>query len=359
MRAPDYAGGGLVNLVAELEHRLTGSSPAPRLYPQLASTIPEADSYVLVLFDGLGTGQLEHANAARLRSDLAASIDASFSTQTSVSTATLATGLPPSRHGLISYLLRLPGGVVNTLWWFYSDGSPLELELSSFLPDPMLGERLASAGAESVVVEPAAFMGGPLDQVLFRSTRVVGTDGTSERVSKTLSEAATPGRLILCYVPDVDAAAHGEGFGSDSYAAALTKASGIWDALAKGLPTGAALVGTADHGMVQITRHVEVTPPPGLVLAGDGRVLHIHGHPDTAAEFASPLPGTWIPFDEASNWWGPGPLHPDFEERAPDSLLIGDEGVSFRHAANSLPLACEHGGVTEDELRIPILIGAR
>jgi hypothetical protein len=52
---PDYSGGSLVNLVAEFEHRLTGSSSSPPLHDNLTALIPEASTYVLFLFDGLGT----------------------------------------------------------------------------------------------------------------------------------------------------------------------------------------------------------------------------------------------------------------------------------------------------------------
>ena len=42
MNGPDYSGGGLVNLMAELELRLIGSAPNPGLDPDLAATIPDA-----------------------------------------------------------------------------------------------------------------------------------------------------------------------------------------------------------------------------------------------------------------------------------------------------------------------------
>jgi hypothetical protein len=100
---PDYSGGSLVNLVAELERRLIGSSPSPGLHPPLAEAIPESDSYVLVLFDGLGVGQLDHPAAADLRDSLVAPIDAPFPSTTTVSLATVATALPPSQHRLHGY----------------------------------------------------------------------------------------------------------------------------------------------------------------------------------------------------------------------------------------------------------------
>ena len=66
LRLPDYAGGSLVNLVAELEHRLTGNALHPGLHRDVATLIPDAATYVLVLFDGLGDGQLTHPAAAPL-----------------------------------------------------------------------------------------------------------------------------------------------------------------------------------------------------------------------------------------------------------------------------------------------------
>ena len=69
---PDYDGGSLVNLMAELEHSLTGAAASRRLHPHLADHIPEADTYVLCLFDGLGAGQLDHPAAEPLADSIRA-----------------------------------------------------------------------------------------------------------------------------------------------------------------------------------------------------------------------------------------------------------------------------------------------
>ena len=105
---PDYAGGSLVNLIAELESRLTGSAVSPRLHPRLAEHIPEGQSYVLCLFDGLGAGQLDRPAAEPLRRSMRATIDCPFPATTTVSLSVLATGLPPSQHGLLGYQAWLP-----------------------------------------------------------------------------------------------------------------------------------------------------------------------------------------------------------------------------------------------------------
>ncbi|MBU1225775.1 MAG: alkaline phosphatase family protein [Actinobacteria bacterium] len=268
MRVPRYDGCGLVNLAGEIEHRLIGSSPSPRLDPAIRGVIPPADSYILVLIDGLGAGQLGHPAARPLAAAQLATVDAPFPTQTSVVTSTLATGLPPSRHGLIAYQLMLPPhGIVNTLYWFAIGAAEmLDDDPAAFLPSPNTAERLAAAGRRVIVVEPSALVGSPIDRVLYRGASMRGAAGEEEAVAAAIEEAAAPGRLVVVYFPHVDAAAHLAGQGSDIYAAALETVGRAWTALAEGLPPGAALIGTADHGHVDVLphHHIPVGSVPGV-----------------------------------------------------------------------------------------------
>lgn len=358
MRAPDYEGGGLVNLIAEVELRLTGEAVSPRLAPGLRGHLGDADTYVLVLFDGMGDLQLgSHPAGARLRGHRVSSLDTSFSSQTSVVTATLATGIPPSQHGLIAYVMKLSDGdPVNTLWWFDTVGTTPDLDLESFLPRPNLAERMLARGVDAVVVEPAAFLGSPLDRVLYRGASKRGVEDAGSIVDAVLESAAQRNRLVVAYLPDVDAAGHAFGTGSDEYTEALVRVSSIWQQIGDGLPGHAGLLGIADHGMVDITTYVEVSPPEGLVLSGDSRVIYVSGDPSEAAMLAEGLPGAWRRTIELPDLWGPGPHHPEFGRRRPDVLIFAGPGVGFLYQGNSVPLAAFHGGLTEQELRVPLLV---
>ena len=312
MRAPDYQGGGLVNLVAELEHRLIGSARSPRLRTDLGALIPPAQSYVFVLFDGLGDHQLGHPAAAGLARARVGAIDSSFSTQTTVNTSTLATGLPPSQHGLIAYLLRLDGRVVNTIFWFDSEGRAVETEYSKVLPAGNLPERLAAAGAESVVVQPSAFIDSPLDRVLYRGATIVPADDDAAAVRIALERAARPGKLVAVYVPHIDAAAHAAGQESGLYRDALLDAAAIWEAIATGLPPQAVAVGTADHGHVDVAPHNRIHLPHVREMAfyGDSRVVSVSGDVSVAAALAGDLPATWVSTIRYGRLVGTTPLSP-------------------------------------------------
>ena len=361
MRPPDYSGGGLVNLVAEVEQRLTGKAPSPGLHPDAAAAVPEAASYVLALFDGLGDAQLAHPAAAPFAAARRGGLDAPFPTTTTVSLATIATGLPPARHGLIAYQLWLPdlGQVANTIKWTTLWGDPLGLDFEAFLPRPNTWERLAAAVVEPIVLQPLGFGGTPLTRVLYRGCRVEPYADPAEAVEAARQLARPARRLVLLYVPQVDFAAHVWGQGSDGYEAALRLAAGLWEGVAASLPPDAALVGTADHGHTDIPkdRQVRIDRPEheGRTFYGDPRVTFVKGN---GAPLAAGLPAIWVPLEEMEGWWGPGKPHPWFAERAPDGALFADPGWAVLHRFSDDRLIGQHGGLTEEELRIPLLVAA-
>ena len=361
MRAPDYSGGGLVNLASELEHRLRGDHVSPLLYPDLAATIPDATTYVLVLFDGLGDLQLSHPEAGPLRKDRKAALDAAFSTQTTVNLSTLATATPPSVHGLVSYLLRFPEGVVNTIWWFDLEGEQVEIDFAEFLPAPNMPERLGAAGVETFVIQPFGYQGSPLSEVLFRTGTAVPYEDAAQAVPLALEAAAQPGRLVFLYLPHVDAAAHAEGQSSDSYSEMMRLVAGAWTDLVAGLPSHAVAVGTADHGHVDVPPEgrFHVDPPDGVILHGDSRCVWISGDLAAARRMAADLPVRWVERSEMTGWWGPEPVSGLAAARLPDAALLADEAVALHYPGNDVELAGYHGGLTPQELHIPLLVALR
>lgn len=359
VRVPDYAGGSLLNLVAELERRLTGDAPHPGLYAHLTDTIPPAATYVMVLFDGLGDLQLGHAAAAPLLADRVGALDAPFPTTTTVSLATVATGLSPAEHGLLGYQLWLPEAelVVNTIKWITLWGQPIAWNHDSFLPAPNLWERLGAAGKEPITLQPFNFEGTPLSRTLYRGSRFEPWADEHEAVAAAAQLAAEPGRLIFLYVPHVDFAAHVAGQSDPAYEDALRIASGIWEQLGYALPAGAAAVGTADHGHLDVSApdqfHLTKPDHEDRQFAGDARALFLHGDP---GDLADRLPATWFPRSDMQHWWGPGRRHPAFDSRAPDGVFLADAGRSVLHRHADERLIGQHGGLDEAEVRIPLLV---
>ena len=356
---PDYSGRSLPNLVAELETRLTGSAVFAPLHTDLAGDIPEASTYVLVVFDGLGDQQLSHPAAQPLMDARVAAIDAPFPTTTTVSLATIATGLPPSQHGLLGYQSWFPevDTVVNTIKWTTLWGNAVDYDTSKLLPSPNLWERLRSASCEAITVQPSGFEGSPLTKALYRECRFEGITTYSQWAEATAQLAAEPGRLVVAYLPNVDFAAHVHGQRSDEYAEALRTVAWAWEQLALRLPPDAVAVGTADHGHIDFpkVRQTRISKPDhqGRVFYGDGRAMLVRGDGEP---LASRLPATWAPLAEMAHWWGPGPRHPAFNERAPDGVLVANDDYLLLHRRSDDRMVGNHGALTDAERRIPLLV---
>ncbi len=356
----DYSGGSLLNLMAELEQRLTGVASYESLHPDLAGTIPEATTYVLVLFDGLGDHQIDHPAAAPLRAARATALDAVFPTTTSANLATVATGLPPAAHGLIAHQLYVPDvdRVVNTLKWTTPWGDSVPIDHDTFLPAPNLWERLRDGGFEPITVQPGTFQDSPLSRVLYRGCRFEPAWTIAEIIDATVQLARVPDRFIFTYFPNVDVAAHVHGQKSDEYGAALGAASYIWEGIASALPPATVMIGTADHGLIDYAEQDKSFIPhrPGPEFYGDPRTVLVRRVDDELIETMVGQPCREIRPSEYRDWLGPGPDHPDLAGRFPERILLADPSRLLIPRFMDKRLTGYHGGLAGDELRIPLLV---
>ncbi|HKY47797.1 MAG TPA: alkaline phosphatase family protein [Acidimicrobiia bacterium] len=361
-QGPDYAGTGLLNLVAEIEVRLTGTSRTQSLASNLGSTIPEASSIVLILFDGLGDLQLNHPRAEILRHARVGTLEAPFPTTTTVSMSTIVTGTGPSTHGVIAHLAWIPelGKVVNTLKWVDLSGAAVDYPTGRLLPAPNLWERMTAAGNRVVTVQPAGFATTPLTAALYRGAEFVGAGSPEEFVDKTVQNAAAKGTLVFTYVPPVDFAAHVFGLASPEYSEAMTTAAGIWSGIADRLPAHAVMIGTADHGVPAIAetgkilvRNKLYTP---LDFWGDPRAVMVRGSQRLIRRLAAETGAELVEPERFVPWLGPGPRHQDLDRRLPDALLLAPRGKVILPPGFDKRLVGYHGGLSREEVAIPLLI---
>jgi hypothetical protein len=354
---PSYEGSGLVNLVAEIETRLTGRAGAPGL--SAPESVPEADSYVLVLFDGLGVAQLSHHGAATFRSALIGHLDSPFPSMTNVALATIASGLVPAQHGQVAHLTWYPDleKVVNTLKWVTVHGEHVSYDYAGLLPRPNLWERLRAADIEPITVQPGDFQTSPLTRAMYRGARFEGAWDPSDLADATVALAREPGRLIFTYVPFIDVAGHVFGQGSNEFSEAMKAAALIWDGIVAGLPPGAVVLGTADHGLMEVTENdkILVREPrfESLRFAGDGRGVHLWGDGDLIDELAGMTGGELV---DPLPLLGSDPSTKTISHVG-ERLLLAPRGKVVLPKGFDKRLRCYHGGLSPEEVEIPLLVG--
>lgn len=356
--APTYSGSNLGNLSAELEYRLTGTSLLPPLDTELAGRIPDAPTYVLFIVDGLGDWQLSHPMASPLLQSRVGTLRSPFPSTTIVSLATLFTGMAPAEHGILSHFSNVAelGGIVNMLKWKDRSGNPLPQDPTNFLPGPNLWERLSAAGIEPVTVQPGAFFDTPTTKLLYRGCRFEGVWSSGEVVEATL-QLATPGRLVVTYLPQLDISAHGYGQNSSQYQTSLQQVADVWDRLSRNLPDNTTLIGTADHGHIDYQsqgKHAVRTRPKANVY-GDPRALSVSMTDEALAKLVDGLQAEVI--DNPLPYYGPG-KHPKLAERAPDKIVLAHKDQLLIPRYMDDRLVGYHGGLDPREAVVPLLVGS-
>ncbi len=357
---PFVPGRRLVDLVNELERRLSGGAPGPGLAPDLAAEIPDASSYVFVMFDGLGYHQLDHAAARSLRASARGMVAAPFPTTTTVSLATVSTGRMPEEHGMIGHLMVLDDAVVNVLKWVTPAGAPFDHPTGEFLPGPNTWERLRAAGIEPITVQPAEFAHSPLTRAIYRGCRFEGVHGVEEAVEATAVLAREPRRMVFTYFNQVDFAAHVWGQASGEYRSAIGLVDTAWSQLRARIKPGVTLVGSADHG------HLDYGPGDRLLVRdpefaeltfyGDARMVFVRGDRERIGDLASRLgvDPHWV--GEGRTLW-PGDLrHPALPDRLPTAVLAAPEGKVILPRGFDKRLVGYHGGLAYQEVDVPLLV---
>jgi predicted AlkP superfamily pyrophosphatase or phosphodiesterase len=282
---------------------------------------------------------------------------------TATALTSLTTGLPPAKHGVVGYRVRVQGDdVLNVLRWRTSEGDAR----SSVPPEDF---QLADPfGA----VHPPVVTRAEFAESGFTGAHLSGVRFHGWRMPSTL--VATVGRLVeegepfvYAYYDGVDKVAHEFGLGRE-YDAEVYAADRITDAIADLLPAGAALVVTSDHGQVDVGDNIvpiasEVLDRVSL-LSGEGRFRWLHARPgqrDALADAARRCHGdqAWVRTREeaTSEGWFGGELTTDGVSRLGDVVIAARDPVAFLDPADTgeVRLRSRHGSLTPAEMLVPLL----
>jgi hypothetical protein len=335
--------------------------------------LPRAARACLVVIDGLGWNLLErHADVAPFLASLAAGdrwLSAGFPATTVTSLSSLGTGLPPGRHGLLGYQVRVPGTVrlLNGLRWDKA------VEPVAWQPEPTIFQRAAAAGIGAVRVAQGSFEHTGFSAASMRGADYKAANTPGALVARTaMALAAQPRGFAMVYTGDVDSTGHACGCTSPAWRYQLAHADRLAEQVAGAVPAGTLLVITADHGMVDVpasmrTDYDEVAELRAGValLGGEPRARHVYAEPGAAGHVLAAWQETlgdtaWTVSREQAideNWFGP--VDDRVVERIGD-VISAARGNSAMVATVSEPresaLIGMHGSLTPDDQRVPLLV---
>ncbi|MCC7047677.1 MAG: alkaline phosphatase family protein [Alphaproteobacteria bacterium] len=372
---PDYGGNGFVNLIASLVEAGGGAPRHAPLAALPAAELREARNVVFLILDGLGDNYLAaNGGDGPLARHRRGSISAVFPSTTASAITTSFTGATPLEHGL-------------TGWFTYFSAAAC---VGAALPFVRRGEKAPLAAApERIFVAPPLFYGLAVRSLVVSWRQIIDSTynrhhcGRTERLpyddlegllAQTVAavKSGPERKLVYAYWPEFDALAHQHGVASApvrAHFSVLDVAFG--ELLARLAGTDTLVVATADHGFMDSPAGESIELPPALAamlrfpLCGERRVAFCHVHDRKSfMQAATEILGERADVRAseelvAEGWFGPGSAHPLLSERVGDVALVMNGRGTIKDwvagEARHLHIG-NHGGTSEDEMRIPLVV---
>ena len=388
---PDYAGYSVAGLSSLIEH-LFGLDSRRTPLAEVASDIPAFEHVVLLILDGLGYRKTESlfdrfpdlALRSLCRSGLFLPLTSVFPTTTVASLVSIGTGLTPLEHGLIGYrlYLRETSAITNMIRFAMvgngrSDAAfSAGLDIEAIIPGPTLHERLGRRGVNVHTLLPQHISGSGLSLALYKgSAHVHATAGLSDMcvMARQLLARATSRTFLSLYWPGLDTIAHIRGPETNAYVAELRA---IDDALRRellGRAEKTLLILSSDHGFVSMNPddYVQLRDAPDVERAlllppvGEPRASYLFVREGEREHISQVLnrrsKDGLVCVDSRAlledGLLGEGSPHREVAGRIGDLAVVATgRGGIFHPYQDAILLRGMHGGLTEEEMLVPLIV---
>ena len=381
---PDYAGGSIVNLMSTIASGL-GARDGPYASlrePDIAASLRDRGRVVLIVVDGLGAKRLaHHHNGSALHRHLRGTLTSVFPSTTATAITTFLTGLAPAQHGLTGWHMYFPDvatvGSVLPLRTRRTDQplTPLGLDTAALFDHKAVFDRLP---VRSFVVSPERILDSTFNRVHSGNAERRGYGSLEQFFDSILNCLRTTRQpcYTYAYFADYDSIAHQHGVDSpeadrllrrfdSAFAAFLRAAAGL----------DATVLVTADHGfidspndrLIELDDHPVLEQALRLPLCGERRAAYCYVKPDRAHDFEDYVRDAlseqiWLHRSEAlieQGWFGPGEPHPKLKERVGDFILVMKDNWTIKDwlpGEQRYKQVGVHGGVTEAEMIVPLMV---
>ena len=354
----------------------------------VADLVGPADHIVFVIVDGLGLNVVDADHGADF---LAASVVAELTTVFPSSTPTVltsyATGQWPASHGVPSWYLYLDEiDTIATIIHYSRRGDDRDLGSLGLTPDqayptPSIASKMARS---TFAVVPEKIANTPFSSYCRGNSPDYGRYGYKDledaagAVLKRLRDSRGPSFTNL-YIPHVDSASHGYGIGHDVTKQAVASVNSLLEQVSAHLPPNAAIVVSADHGLIDVAANAhEIEPDDELVGYlehepwGTSPSVMLQVRENRAVEFEARFRERFgedfylLPTDEALELelFGPGPVSPVTRRRMGNYLALsaGSSAIHYnyhRTRERDPRKVADHGGLTPDEMIVPLVVARR
>jgi predicted AlkP superfamily pyrophosphatase or phosphodiesterase len=291
-----------------------------------------------------------------------------FPSTTATSLSTLGTGVLPGVHGMLGYTVRVPRSdnrLLNALKW------DERVDPIMWQKTPTLFERAISNSISVTHIAAKRYEGSGFTQAALRGAKYVGANGIDEMVTAVALALKPQPSFVYTYLNTLDSAGHSDGVGSDKWLTALQQVNEFISKVIESVPRQTRVWVTSDHGMVNSTQQVVLGEDNKLLenvslIGGEPRARHIYLTAGSEQESIS----QWREFfgnkvkvlskTEAitSGLFGQV-VSEDATDRMGDLIAIPNNDLIIIDPARvreESSMVGHHGGLTDTEVQIPLLL---
>jgi hypothetical protein len=325
----------------------------------------------LILIDGMGQDAVDrYADQFSVFSQLKLykNLHTNFPSTTATSLSTLGTGVLPGVHGMLGYTVRVPRSdnrLLNALKW------DERVDPIMWQKTPTLFERAISNSISVTHIAAKRYEGSGFTQAALRGAKYVGANGIDEMVTAVALALKPQPSFVYTYLNTLDSAGHSDGVGSDKWLTALQQVNEFISKVIESVPRQTRVWVTSDHGMVNSTQQVVLGEDNKLLenvslIGGEPRARHIYLTAGSEQESIS----QWREFfgnkvkvlskTEAitSGLFGQV-VSEDATDRMGDLIAIPNNDLIIIDPARvreESSMVGHHGGLTDTEVQIPLLL---
>ena len=356
--------------LADITNSIFNSLSVPETIDSLSLGSAE-NREVLILIDGMGQDAIDkYGDQFPIFDEFkqVKKLYTNFPSTTATSLSTLGTGVLPGVHGMLGYTVRVPRSdnrLLNALKW------DERVDPVMWQKVPTLFERAVLAGVSVTHVAAKRYEGSGFTQAALRGAKYVGANGVDEMATAVSAALKPQPSFVYTYLNTLDSAGHSDGVGSDKWLNALQQVSEFITKVKQLAPAGTRIWVTSDHGMVNSTEQVILGQDNKLLenvtlIGGEPRARHIYIKEGAASETIA----QWQEFfgNKAKvlsketaitdGLFGPV-VTEDSHDRLGDLIAIANNDLILVDPARvreESSMVGHHGGVTDIEVEIPLLL---
>ena len=321
----------------------------------LSADLHEAETINFILADGLGYENLKSTDSY-LNKKVTKSINTTFPSSTNVALSSISFVKNPIEHGLIGYYMydKSQYGLINALNW-NEDNKNLLLS-DHFQKQNSIWKIFKEKKIYASNFQPRNLVGTPLSDCLYEPSSTIPYDDEQNLLELLSESTILENRFNFIYYPLIDVAAHVFGVNSEEWQIEIAKFEKLAYEISNISNKKTKTVISADHGLVNIDaeRRHHLNYGEDLQIYGDQRSVYINGSQESVLETFSEVPGVLLEQHELSYLLG-DPTNEFLQSIYPDfCFLVEDKNIIYpKHL--SAKLKGYHGGLSKEELKIPII----